>query len=82
MSSSGAAAGAGGGIPARACGGVGRGRAWGGLGVLLDRFGKLDRAKRQPATTISGAPGWRPRWCVLGRGGGSVGGGSEPASYE
>jgi hypothetical protein len=38
MSSSGAAAGAGGGIPARDGGGVGRGRTRGGAGVLLDRF--------------------------------------------
>jgi hypothetical protein len=38
MSSSGAAVGAGGGIPARSGGGDDRGRAWGGLGVLLARF--------------------------------------------
>jgi hypothetical protein len=70
------------GIPARAGGGVGRGRACSGLGVLPTRFGKVDRAERRPATTIGGAPGWRPRRCVFRQGGSSVGGGSEPVSYE
>jgi hypothetical protein len=60
MWSSGAAAGAGGAILARADGGAGRGRARGGLGVLPARFGKVDRAGRRPATAVGGAPGWRP----------------------
>jgi hypothetical protein len=60
MWSSGAAAGAGGAIPARAGGRDGRGRARDGLGVLPARFGKMDRVGRRPATVVGGALGWRP----------------------
>jgi hypothetical protein len=65
--------------PAAGPAGDGRGAVQGLLGA---DFGKLDWAERRPATAVGGAPGWRPRWCVLRRGGGSVRGGSEPASYE
>jgi hypothetical protein len=59
MWSSGAAAGAGCGIPARAGGGVGQGRAWGGLGVARDWFLEPVGAGRWMAAGLPGVAGRR-----------------------
>jgi hypothetical protein len=67
MKSFGAAAGAGYGIPTRSGGGVGRGRAWGGLGVHLARLGALVGGMALPAT-VPGSDGRdQPRWPAVRR---------------
>jgi hypothetical protein len=57
MWSSGAAGGAGGAIPVRAGGEAGRGWAWGGLGVVMGRCGRLDLwgcGRQRPSAALPG----------------------------
>jgi hypothetical protein len=68
MSSLGAAAGAGGGIPARSGSGVGRGRAWGGPGVLLAWFRLLVGEVVTPAGSHGGGGRGEPLSSLLWRG--------------
>jgi hypothetical protein len=63
-------------------GGVGRGR-WGKpLGTHQGSIRVLGWGRVAPARAHRGTAGWRPPGALLRRGGGSVGGGSEPASYR
>jgi hypothetical protein len=69
----GAAAGAGGEIPASSGGGVDRGRAWGWSGGALGSISTLVGAVVAPTSSLGGTGRRPPRWCTLRRGRGNSG---------